>query len=131
MISKEEFVRRISRGAPLSGQESAEIESQFGDASEAAAILAVSMSGIGFCSVQKRLNAFFAVCRHLDQLIDDGQVTAEEGQLALLILRASNAAFLKAVTMFDTRSGRYDVRGRLDMPRSARMYLAGIRVSHV
>ncbi|SRR6266581_3393713 len=127
MISKAEFVLRISVGEPLSAQKSTEIESQFDSASEAAQTVERGMPSIGFFSVQKRLNVFFAVCRHLDQLIESGRITIGESQLALMVLRVSNKPFSKAISMFDIRGERFDARARAEMPRSAQEYLAGLR----
>lgn len=128
MVSKEDFVRLVSKARPLPAEELAEIDGQYEAAAEAARQLAASMPGIGIVSVTKRLNAFFAVCRHLDKLVESGEISASEGQLSLLILRVANRTFLKAATMFDLRSSRFDTRPRAELPRSAREYLAGLQM---
>ena len=127
MITKDEFVRRISKGQPLSRQELDDLETGFEQAQEAAAVAVASMPSIGLFSVAKRLEAFLAVCRALDDLVESGKLTGSSAQISLLILRVSNPAFLKAVTMFDIRGTRYDARALANMPRSAREYLAGIK----
>lgn len=85
------------------------------------------MPGIGFLSFKQRLNAFFAVCRHFDKLIDERGLTEEQAQLGLSILRLINSTFKKAVVMFETRSNRFDAVACSDMSRTARQHLAGIQ----
>jgi hypothetical protein len=102
------------------------LDIQFDSAAAAAPQLRSGMPDIGFMSVPKRMNAFVAVCRHLDQLINSGHLDESEGQLALTILRVGDSAFLKAATMFDERAGRLDADARADLPRSARQDLAGL-----
>jgi hypothetical protein len=127
MISRENFVQVVLSGRTPTPAESQELDLHFEAAAEAACQLVRAMPGIGFLSVNKRLNAFFAVCRHIDHLIDAGQIDATEGQLSILIMRVGNQAFKKACMMFDLRANRFDVEARVEMPRSARQYLAGIQ----
>jgi hypothetical protein len=94
MIPKDEFIRRISKGLPLSPQDLNDLDNQYESAQEAAAIVEATMPSIGFFSTRKRINAFFAVCRHLDQLVEAGRINASEAQLSLMILRVSNASVL-------------------------------------
>jgi hypothetical protein len=94
-----------------------------------AAIMAYdSMPGIGFLSRALRLNAFFSVCRHLDDLVENGTIDIEESQAVLIILRLKKKPFRKAITMFDLmgQTGRFNIRTKIEMPRVAREYLAGI-----
>lgn len=126
MISKDEFVRRNGGQSSYSLVEMDQLDSQFDAAAAAAGQLRSGMPDIGFMSVPKRVNAFISVCRHLDQLIASGRLDESEGQLALMILRVGDSAFLKAATMFDERAGRLDTDARADLPRSARQYLAGL-----
>jgi hypothetical protein len=84
------------------------------------------MPGIGFASAQGRLNCFMAVCRHLDSLIEAGEIDLGESQLLLNLLRMTNRKFMKAITMFDIRGTRARAIERAEMPRSAREYLAGL-----
>ena len=127
MLSKEQFISLVSRSSSLSSSEIEDINNQFESANDAAITIEAAMPAIGLFSVQKRLNAFFAVCRHLDQLIENESINKAEAQLSLLILRLSNKSFLKAATMFDIRGNRYDARHVAEMPRTASEYLAGLR----
>lgn len=126
MVTKEAFLARMQSQSSLSPAEMEELSSHWEDAHEAATIVEAAMPGIGFLSTRQRLNAFFAVCRHLDQMIDGGEIDLARAQLAMSILRVSNKRFLKAVTMFDVRHKRFDASARADMPETAREYLAGL-----
>jgi hypothetical protein len=69
-----------------------------------------------------------AVCRHLDTLVADNTINAEQTQIVLLVLRFADEQFLKAITMFDLRGPRSGPRKGATMPRTARAYLAGIEM---
>ena len=127
MLSKDDFVARASKGSAFSARELSELDRDYESAANTAEILAEAMPSVGFMSVERRLAAFFAVCRHLDQLISQGTVSPAAAQLSLLVLRLANASFQKAVIMFDTRHDRFDARARAEMPQSAQVYLAGLR----
>lgn len=128
MLPKSEFLRLASAGAPFSAEELAQVESQYEAAAEAARQLRSAMPAIGFLSAAKRLNAFFAVCRHIDQLVDTGHITEAEGQLSLLIFRVADPSFKKASTVFELRGNRFEADARAEMPRAARQYLAGLQI---
>jgi hypothetical protein len=124
MVSKERFLGILSSSGQMSAADLTDLDAAWDEAFNGAVALQRSMPGIGFMSVQKRLAAFFAVCRQLDQIVDSGQLTQDEGQLSLQILRLSNRAFNKAMTMFEIRGDRFGVVAQIEMPMSARVYLA-------
>ena len=127
MISKEEFIRLLRKaGTQVSGDEP-EFES-FETCANIAEQLKASMPGIGFGSNSQRMNCFHAVCRHLDEFIDGGEIDIGGSQIALMILRLSDKRFLKASTMFDIRGSRMGFRERAEMPASEREYLAGLKM---
>ena len=129
MLPKNDFFRVVQQRGPLPAEALAEIDEQYESAAEAAVQLAKAMPSIGLLSVAKRLNAFFAVCRHIDQLVEADQISASQGQLSILILRLADSSFKKAAIMFDMRAGRFDAAARAEMPRSARLYLANLIAS--
>ena len=128
MLPKDEFIHIACSGNAPTTQMEEQLEEEYESAAEAAHVLRASMPSIGILSVQKRLNAFFAVCRHIDQLVAAGQISESGGQLSILILRLADPSFKKAATMFDLRGSRYDLAARAEMPRSARRYLASLQV---
>lgn len=126
MISKEGFIGVLKSKSSISEYELEDLDRDWDDAMEAAVSAAASMPGIGLASTVQRVNAFLAVCRHLDQMIEQGNISLSQSQLAIMILRLSNNKFKKAVTMFDLRADRFNVLARSELPSSAREYLAGI-----
>lgn len=122
MITKEEFYEL----AKASGGDPTLIEnelSNFDGAVDAAMQARAAMPGIGFMSVKQRLNCFMAVCRHLDSVVESGELEESDAQIALLILRLKDRKFRKAISMFELRSDRYGARERAEMPRTARFYM--------
>ena len=87
------------------------------------------MPGIGIMSQDKRLNCFMAVCRHLDDFIERGEIDELGSKLILDILRMTNPDFVKAITAFVMFAPRFGARERVDMPRAARFYLSGMQDS--
>lgn len=126
MISKEDFIGILKSQSSISEYELEELDRDWDDAMVAAVSASASMPGIGFASAVQRVNAFLAVCRHLDQMIEQGYMTLSQSQLTITILRLSNNKFKKAVTMFDLRANRFNALARSELPSSAREYLAGI-----
>lgn len=123
MITKAEFIEL----AKASGADAAIIEDElrnFDRIAEAAIQVRTTMPGIGVMSVRQRLNCFMAVCRHLDSIIECGELEQAEAQIVLLVLRLKDRKFRKAITMFEIRADRYGARERAEMPRTARLYLA-------
>ncbi|MCM0753687.1 hypothetical protein M7784_00265 [Desulfovibrio aminophilus] len=102
---------------------------QFNTARDAADKVKQAIPEIGTMSVKGRMNAFLAVCRHLDNLLDEGELDQFEAQLALMLLRLESKAFSKAAVMFDLRAPRLDMRERAELPRVARGYLAGLEIT--
>jgi cytidylate kinase len=64
----------------------------------------------------------------LDEMMERGDIDLDGSQMAIIILRLKNKTFLKAVAMFDTRWPRISLRDQADLPKSAREYLAGIKM---
>lgn len=126
MITLENFKAILKKAGSLD-QESEETITRCWDSSHKAACLVKSrMPGIGFFSVAKRMNCFLAVCSDLDALIDRGEITLEDSQLALNILRLSDSTFTKAITIFDIRGTRFRAIDRVELPNSAHEYLKGL-----
>lgn len=126
MISCDEFIRRMRSQPTWGPNEERSVRESWSGAEDAAVTVFPSIPGVGFFSVQKRLAAFVAVCRHLDQLVDSGSSSEDEAQLAMLILRLESKTFMKAATMFDIRGPRYSAFDRAQLPRSANVYLQGL-----
>ncbi len=84
------------------------------------------MPGIGFGSVSGRMNCFLAVCRHLDTMIETDEIDLSDSQIVLNILSMKDRKFRKALAMFVGRGSRSTARERVEMPRSAMEYLAGL-----
>lgn len=128
MLSRDEFLRTLSK----KGIDAAEVDhllpSNFQRIAAAAEDARAHMPGVGFMSVSKRLNCFYAVCHHLDRMVEDGRIDLNDSQAVILLLKVADKTFEKAVTMFDLRGSRASTRERAEMPRSARMYLAGMEV---
>ncbi len=126
MITLDSFIALMESQGPISEAEKKELSDHWEQAMEAALSAGGAMPGIGFASPTQRINAFLAVCRHLDQMIGEGRIDIAQSQLAINILRLSNKKFNKAVTMFDLRSNRFSISAQAELPHSAQEYLAGI-----
>ncbi|NPD68715.1 hypothetical protein HN018_13110 [Lichenicola cladoniae] len=98
----------------------------YDDAAVAAEEVRRAMPGIGFASMSKRYNAFVAVCRHLDSMIEKGELTADGAQLAIVILRVASKPFVKAAVAFDIYGPRLRFATRADLPRTAQSYMADV-----
>ena len=125
MITKDEYIEILQR---TGFTPSADSLSNFEEAAHAAVKLSTMMPGIGVLSVSSRLNCFYAVCRHLDAMIDDGELSLDDTQLALNILRLKDRTFKKAIIAFDGFGPRLGTRERGELPRSALEYLAGLEM---
>ena len=123
MITKEELFE-LFKGSGI--RFSADELSNFEETANAALKLSASMPGIGILSVKSRLNCFIAVCRHLDTMMDNGELRLGDTQLALTILRFKDRTFAKAITTFDGIGPRLRAREKAELPRSALEYLAGL-----
>lgn len=127
MMTKAELIQLMN----ARGVDTAAIEGELGNfeqVAESASKVRAAMPGIGFGSASKRINCFMAVCRHLDSMVDDGELDPSEAQLVLNMLRLKEKKFQKAISMFDHHRSRYGARERAEMPRSARQYLAAIEM---
>lgn len=125
MMTKAEFLAKLTARKIDTSTLEEELE-DFEEISSAARQVQTAMPGIGFMSTRKRLNCFMAVCRHLDQIVEDGGLDFKNVQFVLIILRLKNKTFRKAVSMFDIRASRYRDRERAEMPRTAQDYLSGL-----
>jgi hypothetical protein len=126
MITIEKFKVILRKSRSLDSEGEQEINQLWDSAYSAACLVEAKMPGIGFFSATKRMNCFIAVCRELDAQIDRFEITLEDSQLALLILRTSNPTFNKAMAMFDYRGSRFHAKDRLELPESAHEYLKGL-----
>ncbi len=122
----EEFIDILEKNGNLTSRDISEIKENWKPAEDASRVVGAFMPGIGFLSVQQRLNAFFAVCRHFDKLVEEHTLSEDQCQLSINILRLTNKKFSKAIAMFELRANRFDAKARADMPVSARQYLAGM-----
>ena len=125
MLSKSEFVASVRRGNPSLSENDPAL-SGYDDAVEAAAKALRAMPSIGFASSSKRYDAFVAVCRHLDSMVENGFLSFEAAQLAIVILRLSNKPFTKAAVAFDIYGPRLGAGSRAELPFTASQYLAAI-----
>jgi hypothetical protein len=126
MITIEKFKTILRKTGSLDSEGEEEINQCWESAVQAACSANAKMPGIGFFSVAKRMNCFLTVCRELDAQIQRGEITLRESQLALLILRTSNSAFNKAMTMFDIRGSRLRASDKSELPNAAYEYLIGL-----
>ncbi|HEY4375298.1 MAG TPA: hypothetical protein VGN52_25465 [Burkholderiales bacterium] len=121
MISLSQFLARRGERDPLAIDD---ISRYWCGASDAAVIALGQMPGIGFASVKKRMAAFLAVCRHLEDMKRQGELSEEEAFLALFIMRAESLAFSKACIMFEIRGRRFKPADRAALPQVAQDLLA-------
>jgi len=127
MMTEEEFLEAVKKsGFDVVGLD-AEWEN-FDSLAKAALKVREKMPGNGFFSVYGRINCFMSVCRHLDTMIEDGDLNLSGSQIVLIILRLKDRKFRKAIGMFDLRWPRYGVGERAEMPRPAIEYLAGLEL---
>jgi len=124
VFNKQKFVGAVSKSGMVPAAHLAEMERQFDDALPVAVTLLRAVPGIGFLSREKRLNAFWAVCRHIDLMVEKEITSYELGVFAISMLRIESGDFSKACAMFDFLAPRFDINAKASMPRSARMYLA-------
>ncbi|UXZ62572.1 hypothetical protein NUJ28_07615 [Burkholderia multivorans] len=122
---KRAFFEIMKRTGDLQEEERAALDRDFEEAFEIAVAAKHRMPGIGFMSARHRLNAFLAVCRHIDDI--RGAATVDVVLLSLMILRVRDKAFLKAITMFEIRAPRFDLHYIVGLPKTARDYLATMR----
>ena len=127
MIAKAKFIAAVRRGTPSITGNEPEFEA-FQEADAATEKALTRMPGIGFASIKKRFNAFSAVCRHLDAMIEQGEVDMGGAQLAILILRLGHKPFLKAVIAFEINGPKLRAADRAELPKTAREHLAGIKL---
>lgn len=127
MISRNELIDFLVKAGMSQEECEEDIPEDIERIAQAAAMASVKMPGIGFASVQKRLNCFRAVCYYLDHLVEQGQIDAEETQMVLIILRIKNKAFAKAITMFDLRGERLSPLEIIELPKSAQTYLHSLK----
>jgi len=122
MISKSDFIAVMQRGGmSLTGHEP---ELKYYDIAVEAAVKArAAMPGIGFLSIRQRYNAFVAVCRHFEAMVEQGEIETSDAELALTILRLSHKPFTKAAVAFDIRGSRLDALARSELPAPAFLYL--------
>jgi len=112
MITLDKFKAILQKSRSLDSEGEQHLAQYWDSAYNAACLAKTKMPGIGFCSVAKRMNCFIAICRELDAQINRGEINLEASQLALLILRTSNTAFNKAMTMFEERGLRFRAKDR-------------------
>jgi len=123
MITQREFAETLKRNGVYSPADAFLLDMQWTEAAAAARSALAAMPGIGTLSVKHRINAFLAVCRHLDSMVAQHEVSSDGAALALEIMRLSDKDFLKAITMFDGRGSRLSSDSRADLPLTARRYL--------
>lgn len=123
MITQLEFAETLKRNGDYSPADAFLLDMQWTEAAAAAGSALAAMPGIGTLSVKHRVNAFLAVCRHLDSMIAQHEVSSDGAALALEIMRLSDKNFLKAITMFDGRGPRLSSDSRANLPLTARRYL--------
>lgn len=123
MISLAKFLARRGERDPIVIDD---ISRSWCGASDAAVIALDQMPSIGFASIKKRMAAFLAVCRHLEDMKRRGEITAEEAFLALFIMRVESLAFSKACIMFEVRARRYKAAERAALPAIAQELLETI-----
>jgi hypothetical protein len=126
MVTQEKFKAILRQSGSLDTEGEEQLALYWDTAYNAACLARAKMPGIGFLSVTKRMNCFIAVCRELDAQIACGEINLETSQFALLILRTSDRAFNKAMTMFEVRGPRFRIKDRLDLPETAHEYLKGL-----
>ena len=123
MMTKAEFIR-VAKANRIDVSLVEDELQNFDRIIETALDVQAAMPGIGFVSIKQRLNCFMAVCRHLDSLVEGGDLTMSEVSIILGVLKLKDRRFGKAIAAFEMYADRYGVRERAEMPRTARSYLA-------
>ncbi|WP_186126395.1 hypothetical protein [Burkholderia gladioli] len=123
--AKRAFFEKMKSIGVFAESDRAEIDRNFESALDLAVSAKQRMPGIGFFSPQKRVNAFLSVCHHIDALPDSNN--QDVAQLALIILRFRDKAFMKAMVMFEIRAPRFSLKDIVEMPETARAYLSTMR----
>ncbi len=131
LINKDSFTKKWLLS--VRGQEDQEafktlMDCYWDDAIELSTIVLHRLPSIGFLSMRERLNAFMVACEIIENEVYKKNYEDEEMCnyliiLSISIMRASNKAFNKALTMFETR---------VEQNRINRAYLAqhnGYRVA--
>lgn len=123
MISKETFIAWLYEHGKITADLEFDIHDCFEAALDAAMEAMAAMPGIGILSPRRRLESFYAVCRHLDARINGGELDPTEGLVALNILRVLSPAFRKAIAEFEHKGPATPPEERQTLPQIARDYL--------
>lgn len=124
MIEKKDFLTEYSMRTGASAHDLVDVAIMFDQSLPVAQTVMRSMPSIGFLSSAKRLAAFFAVCRHIENLVLNGHCNVAQALFSLAILRTSSPDFRKCINLFDSMAPRIGVMERSSMSRVARAYLA-------
>lgn len=126
IIGKREFLVEYSMLTGASAQDLVQVAIMYDQSLPVAQTALRAMPSIGFMSSSKRLAAFFAVCRHLENLVLKGHCDPSQAIFSLALLRKSSSDFRKCIDLFDSMAPRIDVVDRSSMSRVARGYLASL-----
>jgi hypothetical protein len=90
MITQFEFAETLKRNGAYSPADAFLLDMQWTEATAAAGSALATMPGIGTLSVKHPINALLAVCRHLDSMVAQQEVSSDGAALALEIMRLSD-----------------------------------------
>tara|TARA_B100001989_G_C24516571_1_gene453493 strand:+ start:584 stop:1339 length:756 start_codon:yes stop_codon:yes gene_type:complete len=127
IISKKEFLNRVCK-TELDKEEFLDDlgEEALERAIEYSYKAKEKMPSIGFLSVKNRMNSFLSVCHYLDKMVELGNLSPNEAQIVLIILRLKEKKFEKAIIMFEIQSRKLSIEARIELPDTATQYLSGM-----
>ncbi|MEX1058417.1 MAG: hypothetical protein WED11_11840 [Natronospirillum sp.] len=96
------------------------------DAESAATEAIRHLPPMGWFSFRKPFMAFVTLCRVLDQLQTQRDLSDEQVQLALTILRMRSEPYQKAEKVFSARTHRLTKADHAALPNSAREFLLAV-----
>ena len=127
MIDRDDFTIKITKmahkiGDPTLVQEmSADLDEHWQELQVACNEVIRKFPSIGFCSRDRRLNAFYVACEVLEDLQNKGDIDDKGAMTCIVILRTCFNPFNKAVSMFDTMADARRVNKNL-IPNIAYIY---------
>ena len=97
LLSRSLFVSYLHQFRGIPAESINEAFHHYDGAARGAAVALRSLPSFGFFSSQEqRAGGFVAVCKQLDQQIEDGKVTPDEAYVAVLLMMGTDKSFYKA-----------------------------------
>ena len=128
LVARETFLAALRDPGGLPQTEIDRIDGLWPGAYAAAEQALAAMPGIGILSPRRRAAAFVALCAELDRAAEDQDLAQEQCQLALAILRMSEARIRKAEASLLARLSRMDNSARDSLPETAKHFLYSLHL---